>query len=115
MDPIVQSREPWLEFRLVVRPCHPVHAGGGLALECVERRPQPIGVDVVKQRGEPLLLPLPCCLPYALQPLGHTFPVLRPARAWLARVSLGPRPWLHRLRPGSLRFVRRLPSYYGVA
>ena len=32
MDPIVQSREPWLEFRLVVRPGHPVHAGGGLAL-----------------------------------------------------------------------------------
>src|SRR5215831_19356395 len=27
--------------------------------------------------------------------------------------SLGPRPSLHRLRGGLLRFVRRLPSYYG--
>ena len=30
----------------------------------------------------------------------------------LACVPLGLRPWLHRLRGGSLRFVRRLPSYY---
>ena len=46
-----------------------------------------------------------------------------PARALLARIPLGPRPWLHRLRSGSLRrgllhsrvfrFVRRLHSYYG--
>src|SRR5262249_36504645 len=38
--------------------------------------------------------------------------VLRPARALLVRVSLGPCPSLHRLRSGSLRFVHRLPSYY---
>ncbi len=30
----------------------------------------------------------------------------------MARVPLGLRPWLHRLRGESLRFVRRLPSYY---
>src|SRR5882757_3931984 len=41
-----------------------------------------------------------------------TCPVLRPARALLARVPLGLRPWLHRLRGGPLRFVRRLLSYY---
>src|SRR5271157_2069936 len=35
-----------------------------------------------------------------------------PARALLSRVSLGPRPWLHQLRDGSLRFVHRLHSYY---
>src|SRR4051794_28807651 len=40
------------------------------------------------------LLPLPCDLPYALQRLCHTFPVLRPARALLARIPLGLRPWL---------------------
>src|ERR1019366_31648 len=35
-------------------------------------------------------------------------------RPWLGcrHVPLGPRPWLHRLRSGLLRFVRRLRSYY---
>ena len=31
----------------------------------------------------------------------------------LTRIPLGPRPWLHRLRRGLLRLVRRLHSYYG--
>ena len=31
----------------------------------------------------------------------------------LVRIPRGPRPSLHRLRGGLLRFVRRLPSYYG--
>ncbi len=43
----------------------------------------------------------------------HAFPVLRPARALLARIPLGPRPSLHRLRSGSPGLVRRLHSYYG--
>src|SRR5215813_4942664 len=43
----------------------------------------------------------------------HAHPALRPARALLIRIPLGPRPSLHRLRGGLLRFVRRLPSYYG--
>ena len=38
--------------------------------------------------------------------------VLRPARALLVGVSLGFRPWLHRLRDGLLRLVRRLHGYY---
>jgi hypothetical protein len=33
----------------------------------------------------------------------------------MARISLGLGPWLHRLRSGSLRLVRRLHSYYGLA
>ena len=45
--------------------------------------------------------------------LCHAYPALSPARAWLARIPLGPCPSLHQLRCGSLRFVRRLPSYYG--
>src|SRR5262249_28071167 len=43
----------------------------------------------------------------------HAYPALRPERALLVRIPLGPRPSLHRLRGGLLRFVRRLPSYYG--
>src|SRR5215510_1935933 len=40
---------------------------------------------------------------------------LCPARALLARIPLGPRPLLHRLRSGWRRLVRQLPSsYYGV-
>jgi len=49
-----------LEFRLVVPPCHPVHAGSGLALEREERRPECVDVEMVEKRGEPLLLPVPC-------------------------------------------------------
>src|ERR1700751_2713736 len=41
------------------------------------------------------------------------YPVLCPVRALLVRIPLGPHPSLHRLRGGLLRFVRRLPSYYG--
>src|SRR6266478_3133701 len=41
---------------------------------------------MVEERGEPFLLRLPCDLPYALQRLCHTFPVLRARRVlcWLA-------------------------------
>ena len=52
-------------------------------------------------------------LPYAAQRLGHASPNLRPVRALLIRVSLGPRPSLHHLRRRETGFVRRLHSYYG--
>src|SRR6266849_23718 len=79
-----------------------------------ECRCEVLDADVVEERGE-LLLPLfPCSLPYALQPLGHTCPAQCPARAVLARIPLGLGPWLHQLRSGLLRFVRRLHSYYGL-
>ena len=42
---------------------------------------------------------------------GDTFRSI--AQRYLALVPLGPRPWLHRLRSGHARFVRRLCSYYG--
>ena len=35
-----------------------------------------------------------------------------PGTCFAGRSPLGPRPWLHRLRDGSLRFVRRLRCYY---
>ena len=31
----------------------------------------------------------------------------------MVHIPLGPRPWLHRLRGGWARLVRRFPSYYG--
>src|SRR5438046_9519928 len=61
-------------------------------------------------------------VPYALQRMWHAGLALCPGHGLLARISLGPRPWLHRLRCGWLRrgllrsgvrlFVRRLHSYY---
>jgi len=113
MDPSVQVLKPWLEVRLVVLPRHAIHARGGFALERIERQPESVDVDVVEERGEPLLSPLTCCLPYAAQRLGHASPGLGPVRALLLRVSLGPRPWLHHLRRRLPGFVRWLHSYYG--
>src|SRR5215471_12187077 len=113
MDPSVQILEPELEIRLVVLPRDAIHPGGGFALQRVERRLQGIDIDVVEKRGEPLLLTLPCCLSYAVQRLGHANPALRPVRALLGHVPLGPRPWLHRLRSRLPGLVRRLHSYYG--
>src|SRR5690242_5182921 len=115
MNPVVQIHEPRLEIGLVVLPCQAVDAGRRAALECEERHPEQIDAEMVEEGGEPLLPPLPCGLPYALQRLGHASPVLRPARALLARVPLGTRPSPHRLRARSLAtgVVRRLRRYYG--
>src|ERR1700751_850706 len=68
---------------------------------------------MVEERREAFLLPFLRYLPYASQRLCHAYPALRPARALLARIPLGLRPWLHWRRSGSLRVVRRLRSYYG--
>jgi hypothetical protein len=62
----------------------------------------------MEKRGEPLLLVVPRGLPYAIQRLGHACPVLRPERALLVRIPLGPCPSLHQLRRGQGRFVRRI-------
>src|SRR6476661_8708456 len=109
----MQIREVSVKVCFVGLPRQPVHTGGGVTLERKKCHPQQVDVDVVEERCEPLLLPLPCGLSYALQRLGHAFPVLCPVRALLARVPLGPRPWLRRLRGARTRFVRRLRSYYG--
>src|SRR5215831_9084563 len=65
VDLSVEVLEIGLEVRLVVLPCHPVHARSGLALEREERRPECVDVEMVEKRGEPLFLPVPCSLPYA--------------------------------------------------
>src|SRR5258708_10430704 len=108
----MQILDPEFEVRIVVVPRHTIHAGGGFTLKRVERRPERIDTDMVEERGELFLLPLPCGLPYAAQRLGHASPALSPVRALLIRVPLGPRPWLHQLRRRSPGFVRRLRSYY---
>src|SRR6266481_1099532 len=113
MNPLMQISEVSVKVCFVGRPRQSVHTGGSFALERQECFPEKIDADVVEERSEPLLLPLPCGLSYALQRLCHALPSLCPVRALLARVPLGPRPWLHRLRCGRDRFVRRLHSYYG--
>jgi hypothetical protein len=65
----MQIHEPELEVCLIVLPRQSVYAGRGLPLQLEERPPEKVDIDVVKERGEPFLLPLPCCLPYALQRL----------------------------------------------
>ena len=115
MDAVVQICEPGLELRLVRAPRHPIHAGGGVSLQRVERLPQAVGIDVVQQRSEPFLLLSSCGSPYAVQRLGHAPPVQRPVRVVLARVPLGPGPSLLRLRPRSPGFVRQTRRYYDRA
>ncbi len=113
VDPRVQILNPAIKVSLVGPPCEPVHTGSGVPLEREERGPEHGRVEMVEERREPLRLPLSCSLPYACQRLGHACPVLSPARALLARVPLGPRPSLHRLRSRLPGVVRRLRRYYG--
>src|SRR6185437_8000541 len=112
VDTGMQLLKVGLEVALVILPRHPVHARGGSPLQGKELRFEQVGVDVVEQRGEPFLLPFPCSSPYAVQRLCHACPALCPGRALPARIPLGPSPWLHRLRSGSLRLVRPLHGYY---
>jgi len=69
MDTCVQILDVAFEVCFVRIPCQPIHAGCGILLKFVERLFEQIDADVVEERGELLLLPLPCCLPYALQRL----------------------------------------------
>ncbi|WP_370882025.1 hypothetical protein [Labrys wisconsinensis] len=113
LDPRMQVGELALVICCVVLPGHPIHPGGRALLQIEERLLDKLDPEMVVERGESLLFPLPCGLPYAAQRLGHACPVLCPARAVPARISFGRRPWLHRLRSGAPHLVRRLHSYYG--
>jgi hypothetical protein len=55
--PIAQIDELALEIGLVILPSHPVHSRRCISLESEKRQPEQIDVDVVEERGEPLLLP----------------------------------------------------------
>jgi hypothetical protein len=48
-------------------PVYGPRAGCGVPFQLKEREPKEIDADVVEERGEPFLLPLPCCLSYAFQ------------------------------------------------
>ena len=110
VDSAVEILEVALEVHFVVLPSHPVDSSGSPAFERVEGCPERFGVDMVEKRGEPLLLPLPCGLPYAVQRLGHAHPVLSPVRALLTRVPLGPCPLLRRLRGRWLALFGDFPA-----
>src|SRR5450759_2179435 len=98
MDASMQVLKIVLKVLLVVPTCQPIHPRCSILLEFKECLFEVINTDVVEERGELLLLPLPCSLPYALQRLCHLPPVRCPARALRAHIPLGPRLWLPQLR-----------------
>jgi hypothetical protein len=69
LDPIVQVLDIVFVVYFVVLPRQPIHSWRSVLLELVERLLQELDVDVVIERGEPLLLPLPRYFPYAFQRL----------------------------------------------
>jgi hypothetical protein len=64
---------PWRELALkvclIVLPRYAVCTGRRVSLEGKKRQPEQVGREVVEERGEPFLLPLPCGFPYTLQRL----------------------------------------------
>jgi hypothetical protein len=99
MDAPMQIREVGFQVLLVALPRPPIHAGGRFPLKPGKGIRQQVDRDVVQQGGEPFLLVLLCCFSYTFKPRGHAFPAQSPARARLARVSLGPLPWLEPTPP----------------
>jgi hypothetical protein len=65
----VQIFEAVFEIRLVFCPSQLVHSGSGILLEFEERLPEQLDGDMVEERGELLLFPVPCHFPYAVQRL----------------------------------------------
>ena len=69
MDPGMQVLNTALKVLLVVPTCQPIYPSCSILLEFRECLCEVINTDVMEERGELLLLPLPCGLPYALQRL----------------------------------------------
>ena len=69
MDASMQVLEIALAVLLVIRLAQAIYAGCSIFLKFEERLVEQIDTDVVEERGELLLLPLHCCLPYARQRL----------------------------------------------
>jgi hypothetical protein len=65
----MQISEVSVKVCFVGPPRQPVHARCGIAFEREERFPEQIDAEMVEERGEPLLLPEPCGLPYAVERL----------------------------------------------
>src|SRR3954447_229545 len=114
MQPAMQVLKVALKPRRVAAPRQPVHTRSGFLFQFEERHFKVLKTEMVEERSEPLLLLCLRYFAYALQPLGHTFPTLRPACVGLARIPPGLAPPPPRLQPGPRRSVRRLHSYYGL-
>jgi site-specific DNA recombinase len=113
LQPMGEVLEVRLKRLAVVPPRLPVHAGRGFSLHTEIGRAQRCRcVDVVKERGEPHLLILACCLTYPLPRTGRVVPALCPGRVLLKRISLGQTPSLHPLRHRLPEIVRGLHRYY---
>jgi hypothetical protein len=69
MDASMQVLKIALKVLLVIPTCQPIHSSCGIFLEFRECLCEMVNTDVMEERGELLLLPLPCGLPYALQRL----------------------------------------------
>jgi hypothetical protein len=69
MDPGMQVLKITLKVLLVVPTCQSIDPRCSVLLEFKECLFEMISTNVVEERGELLLLPLPCGLPYALQRL----------------------------------------------
>jgi hypothetical protein len=69
LDPILQILDIAFEVCFVVLPRQLIHARGCVLRKFEERLLQEFGVDVMEERGEPLLLPFACDFPYAFQRL----------------------------------------------
>ena len=69
MDAGMQVLEIALKVLLVVPTCQSIHSSCSILLEFRECLFEVVSTDVMEERGELLLLPLPCNLPYAIQRL----------------------------------------------
>src|SRR5580704_2037064 len=108
----MQILDPEFEVRLVILPRHAIHARGGFALKRVERHPERIDIDMVEERGELFLLPLPLRLAVRGPAPGSREPGSAPGACFADPRS----PWSPALAPPlrhrSPGFVRRLRRYY---
>ena len=113
LEPSGHVLEVGLQGLPVVPPGLAIDAGGRSGIASLVRRSQsPNVVDMVQERGEPLLPVRSCCLTYPVEGIRHAPPALRPARGTPERVPLGQPPSLPRLRSRFRGVVRRLPRYY---
>jgi len=107
----VNRRQPTLQPDLILLPSDAVHSWRGLSLQGVKAIPEQSDRQMVKQSGEPHLLPFPCCPAHTRQPLGHASLALCRERAGLMSVLLDQRPSLLTLRRRSPAFVRMIHRY----
>ena len=76
MDAAVQIDQPIFQPRLILAPCHAIHSGSRILLQCVKTLPKQTYRHMMQQSSELLLLPFPRRLAHAAQSLGHAFPAL---------------------------------------